>query len=70
MEEPVKQEKVEAVKEDIVEDSFIEETRFEVKLTLWERIKNSKLVRAISYVMKIRVVLDVPALPEGRGERN
>ena len=70
MEEPVKQEKVEAVKEDIVEDSFIEETRFEVKPTLWERIKNSKLVRAISYVMKIRVVLDVPALPEGRGERN
>ena len=70
VEEPVKQEKVEAVKEDIVEDSFIEETRFEVKPTLWERIKNSKLVRAISYVMKIRVVLDVPALPEGRGERN
>ena len=70
VEEPVKQEKVEAVKEDIVEDSFIEETRFEVKPTLWERIKNSKLVRAISYVMKIRVVLDVPALPEGRGEKN
>ena len=70
VEEPAKQEKVEAVKEDIVEDSFIEETRFEVKPTLWERIKNSKLVRTISYVMKIRVVLDVPALPEGRGERN
>ena len=70
VEAPAKQEKVEAVKEDIVEDSFIEETRFEVKPTLWERIKNSKLVRAISYVMKIRVVLDVPALPEGRGERN
>ena len=70
MEEPVKQEKVEAVKEDIVEDSFIEETRFEVKPTLWERIKNSKLVRAISYVMKIRVVLDVPALPEGREGKN
>ena len=60
----------EPAKQDIVEDSFIEETRFEVKPTLWERIKNSKLVRAISYVMKIRVVLDVPALPEGRGERN
>lgn len=52
------------------ENSYIEETRFEVKPTLWERIKNSKLVRTISYVMKIRVVLDVPALPEGRGENN
>ena len=63
-------EKVKAVEEDVIEDTFIEETRFEVKPTLWERIKNSKLVRTISYVMKIRVVLDVPALPEGRGERN
>ena len=54
----------------VEEDSYIEETRFEVKPTLWERIKNSKLVRTISYVMKIRVVLDVPALPEGRGENN
>ena len=31
-------------------------------------IKNSKVVRAIKYVMKIRVVLQYPALPEGRGE--
>ena len=69
VETPVK-EKAEAIKEEVAEDSFIEETRFEVKPTLWERIKNSKLVRAISYVMKIRVVLDVPALPEGRGEKN
>lgn len=66
MEEPAK------VKEEpeIIHDEYIEQTRFEVKPSLWERIKNSKLVRAISYVMKIRVVLDVPALPEGRGERN
>ncbi len=54
----------------VEEDSYIEETRFEVKPTLWERIRNSRLVRTISYVMKIRVVLDVPALPEGRGENN
>ncbi len=45
---------------------YFAETRFEVKPTLWQRIKNSKLVRAISYVMRIRVVLDYPALPEGR----
>ncbi len=65
-------EKVQKVVEQPVveENSYIEETRFEVKPTLWERIKNSKLVRTISYIMKIRVVLDVPALPEGRGENN
>ena len=51
-----------------VEDTYIEETRFEVKPSLWERIKNSKFIRTISYVMKIRVRLDMPALPEGRGE--
>ena len=38
------------------------------KPSLWQRFKNSKLVRTIKYVMKIRVVLDYPALPEGRGE--
>ncbi len=51
-------------------DEYVEQTRFEVKPSLWERIKNSKLVRTISYIMKIRVVLDVPALPEGREHNN
>ena len=55
---------------DSVEDTYYEETRFEVKPSLWQRIKNSKLVRTISYITKIRVRLDVPALPEGRGENN
>ena len=59
-----------AVEETVATDSYYEETRFEVKPSLWERIKNSKLVRTISYIMKIRVVLDVPALPEGRGENS
>ncbi len=49
---------------------YFEQTRVEVKPTLWERIKNSKIVRAISYVMKIRVVVQLPALPEGRGEES
>ena len=53
-----------------VQDEYIEETRFEVKPSLWQRIKNSKLVRTISYITKIRVRLDVPALPEGRGGKN
>ncbi len=58
------------VEEEPVKDEYIEQTRFEVKPSLWQRIKNSKLVRTISYIMKIRVVLDVPALPEGREENN
>ena len=46
--------------------AYFEETRFEAKPTLWQRIKNSKFVRTIRYIMQIRVVLDYPALPEGR----
>ena len=46
--------------------AFIEETRFETKPSLWQRIKNSKFVRTIKYIMQIKVVLDYPALPEGR----
>ena len=49
-------------------DSYFEETRFETKPSLWQRIKNSKFVRTIRYIMYIRVVLDYPALPEGRGD--
>ena len=77
VEQPEKVQKVEkvqkaekVVEQPVVEDSYIQETRFEVKPSLWERIRNSKLVRTISYIMKIRVVLDVPALPEGRGENS
>ena len=50
------------------EDTYFEETRFETKPSLWQRIKNSKFVRTIRYIMQIRVVLDYPALPEGRGD--
>ena len=49
-------------------EEFIEETRFEVKPSLWERIKQSKFVQAIKRLAKIKIVLDVPALPEGRGK--
>ena len=51
------------------DQSYFEQTRVEVKPSLWQRIKNSKFVRAITYAMKIKVVLQVPALPEGRGEQ-
>ena len=52
------------------QESYIQETQFEVKPSLWQRIKNSKLVRAIRLVSKIRIKIEVPsnALPEGRGE--
>ncbi len=49
---------------------YIKETTFEKKPSLWQKIKNSKIVRSIKYVMRIRVVLDYPALPEGRGENS
>jgi len=55
--------------ETVEETQYMEETRFEVKPSLWQRIKESKIGRAISYVLKIKVVLQVPALPEGRGEQ-
>ena len=53
----------------VLSDMYMQETRFDVKPSLWERVKNSKFVRTIRYIMKIRVVLEFPALPEGRGEQ-
>ena len=63
VQEPVKQEAV------IENEQYMEQTRVNVKPSLWQRIKNSKFVKAISYIMKIKVVVETPnALPEGRGE--
>lgn len=72
---PQEDNEVEAVLDQIEEvtpedKTYFEQTRVEVKPSLWQRIKNSKIVRAISYAMKIKVVLQVPALPEGRGEQH
>ena len=65
------------VVEEIIEETVIEEpiqeltqqyqkeTTFETKMSLWQKIKNSKIARAIRYIAKIRVVLELPALPEG-----
>ena len=50
------------------EQQYIADTTFEVKPSLWQRIKQSKIVRAMTYVFKIKVRLELPeALPEGRG---
>ena len=67
---PTPIEEVESVQDDLFDDTYITETRVEVRPSLWQRIKNSKLVRTISYITKLRIRLDVPALPEGRGENN
>lgn len=49
---------------------YEQETTFEVKPSIWQRIKNSKIVRAATYVFKIKIRIELPsnALPEGRGE--
>ena len=82
-EDTIKVEKVENVQnEEIIDESaqfieqneleedvqYYEDTRITVKPSLWERIKNMKLIRSIRYLMKIKVVLELPALPEGRPE--
>lgn len=52
-------------------DNYIAETRVEVKPTLWERIKQSKIAKAFTFMFKIRIRIDMSnALPEGRGENN
>ena len=60
----------EAQTEAVVEDEFLSETRVEVKPSLWQRIKNSKFIRIITNITKVRIRIDVPALPEGRGNNN
>ena len=81
-EEPIVEEVQEVVTEPVVtpvqeavaqpsieQQQYFEQTRVEVKPSLWQRIKNSKFVKTISYIMKIKVVIEKPlALTEGRGE--
>ncbi len=53
------------------QEQYVQETTFEKKPSLWQRIKNSKVVRAIRYISKIRIVVQYPeALPEGRGDNS
>lgn len=75
IEEPTKVEKIEEQQEVAqqkqIQQQYIEETTFEAKPSLWQRVKNSKIVRAIRYITKIRIVIQYPeALPEGRGENS
>ncbi len=67
--EEVVEQQVQAIEAE--QQQYVEETTFEAKPSLWQRIKNSKVVRAIKAITKIRIVVDYSdALPEGRGESN
>ena len=51
----------------VEQQQYVQETTFEVKPSLWQRIKNSKIVRAIKAITRIRIVFDYSdALPEGK----
>ncbi len=52
----------------IEQEQYIEETRVDVKPSLWQRIRKSRLARALAYLFKANATLDGSALPEGRGE--
>ena len=54
----------------VEQQQYEQEVTFEAKPSLWQRIKNSKIVRAIRYISKIRIVIQYPALPEGKGSDN
>ena len=55
--------------QEIEQQQYNQEMTFEAKPSLWQRIKNSKIVRAVKAITRIRVVIDYSdALPEGRGE--
>ena len=69
--EEVQEQQVEEIQEvqTIEEQQYVQETTFEVKPSLWQRLKNSKFVKAVKAITRIRIVIDAPeALPEGRGE--
>jgi len=61
---PVPQEKVSQDVKEQENMQYIEDTRVEVKPSLWQRVKNSKLVRVLKSITRIRIVIDQPALPE------
>ena len=55
--------------ENSAQQEYLENTTFEAKPSLWERVKRTKLGRAVNYIFRIRIRVELPnALPEGRGE--
>lgn len=71
VEEVENQQQIQEVQQEQQEQQYMQETTFEAKPSLWQRFKNSKFVRAMKAITRIRIVIDDPnALPEGRGENN
>ena len=71
VEEVENQQEIQEVQQVQEEQQYIQETTFETKPSLWQRFKNSKFVRAMKAITRIRIVIDAPnALPEGREENN
>ncbi len=71
VEEVENQQQIQEVQQEQQEQQYMQETTFEAKPSLWQRFKNSKFVRAMKAITRIRIVIDAPnALPEGRGENN
>ena len=68
--QPQEEQQVQQEQVDTQVEQYQAETTFKAKPSLWQRIKNSKFVRTLRYITKIRVVLDYSALPEGKGENN
>ena len=52
--------------------AYQQDITFETKLSLWQRFKNSKFVKAVTAITRIRIVMidESHALPEGRKESN
>ena len=71
-EEPTVETIIEELDQSIQEEKeqYTKETTFVAKPSLWQRFKNSKIVKAATYVFRIKVRIELPsnALPEGRGE--
>lgn len=52
-------------------EEYYNETRREVKESIWHKFMNSKVVRAIKYAFKIRIRLQLPeGLPDGDAQSN
>ena len=63
------QAEIEARQQQLIQE-YEDSVSFDAKPSLWQKFKNSKLARAVSYVFKIRIRVELPgnALSEGRGE--
>jgi len=67
------EEKVEVIENqnEIIENElYNKETRIEVKPRLWDRVKNVGIIRAVRMLFKVRIVLEIPALPDGNSNHD